>query len=706
LLGFALSSQAAASTSSGQAGKPLKIFILAGQSNMEGQATLETLKGIGLDPEAKPLYDKLVDSDGNPRVYEDVHIVAFNGSPDDPRIKQGPLTFGFGGPLRENKVRMGPEFAFGATMYEKLQQPILIIKTAWGGRDLYHHFRSPGAGPIFPDHSKVKPRRTNRGIMSAEEVIARAEEKQNKYYNAMVEHVNKVLADPGKYSPHYDKDAGYKVAGFAWFQGFNDQLQGGMPYYQATEERPQFALYTDLLAHLIRDVRKEFNAPEMPFVIGVMGINGDNVDLYSRDWNFRRAMAATADIPEFKGNVTAVQTAPFWDDRIGEILRIKTILTAPDEGGGRTKAYAELDPEGKYAERRAKFREWYVPMMEREPDRKKDRQAYRAWRQELKEKLDGYVYTPEELRYLEGNHSNAGLHYMGSGKIYSRIGEAFAKALYRYQSAYLLEAAEVGEKDVRLTWRMGETVPVSGRLFRDGEQIAKVDPAACLYDDKNAPQGRLDYRIEFSMPVGSTLTLKTTFPGRPDDFKGELGILDLTANDGINPRTFKAWKVGDPYRLVFVSSEKTDATSKDLATYDAFVTELAEKAGIGGSWKIFASAEDISAKTHTQTRPGEDPDNIPVLLIDGKTLISANYDALWDSDIEAPINRTETGEVITEGMVFGGAAPWGLGNPKRVGLGDPTAHEQKWRWISYGTGSPKDKLRVYAISDVLHVKSN
>jgi len=420
LLGFALSSQAAA--------KPLKIFILAGQSNMEGQAELRTLEGIAMDPATKPLYDKLVDKDGKPKVYEEVHIVAFNGSPDNPRIMEGPLTFGFGGPLREDKPRMGPEFAFGATMYEKLQQPILIIKTAWGGKDVYHDFRPPSAGPIFPDHSKVEPISTNRGIRSPEERIERAEKRQHKYYNAMVAHVNSVLADPGKYSPHYDKDAGYEVAGFAWFQGFNDMLQAGRDYYQASEDKPAFALYTELLAHFIRDVRKEFDAPKMPFVIGLMGQNGEDAS-EDRMINLRKAMAATAEIPEFKGNVVAVETAPFWDERIDEILQIKTILTAREKTYKRWKGYEELDPEGKYAERRAKFRESYVPMMEREPDKTEDRQAFRAWKQELKEKIDGYVYTPEELNYLEANQSDGGIHYMGSGKVYSLIGEALAKAL-------------------------------------------------------------------------------------------------------------------------------------------------------------------------------------------------------------------------------------------------------------------------------------
>ena len=51
----------------------------------------------------------------------------------------------------------------------------------------------------------------------------------------------------------------------------------------------------------------------MPFVIGVLGVDGEGKNV-----NFRKAMAAPADMPEFKGNVVAVETAPFWDHDIAE----------------------------------------------------------------------------------------------------------------------------------------------------------------------------------------------------------------------------------------------------------------------------------------------------------------------------------------------------------------------------------------------------
>ena len=47
----------------------------------------------------------------------------------------------------------------------------------------------------------------------------------------------------------------------------------------------------------------------------------------------------------------------------------------------------------------------------------------------VKKEMNDILYTPEEQEYLQQNHSNQGYHYLGSGKIFARIGEAFAKAM-------------------------------------------------------------------------------------------------------------------------------------------------------------------------------------------------------------------------------------------------------------------------------------
>ena len=56
---------------------------------------------------------------------------------------------------------------------------------------------------------------------------------------------------------------------------------------------------------------------------------------------------------------------------------------------------------------------------------------------------------------------------------------------------------------------------------------------------------------------------------------GELGVLQDTADGGINPATGSAWVPGDQYRLAFYTSEKRDATSTDINDYNAFVQSVA-----------------------------------------------------------------------------------------------------------------------------------
>jgi len=129
------------------------------------------------------------------------------------------------------------------------------------------------------------------------------------FYRMMIEHVKKVLADPKRVYPEYDAKDGYELAGFVWLQGFNDLVDGTT--YPGPDQPGKYDVYSDLLAKFIQDVRKDLSAPKMPFVIGVLGVDGEGKNV-----NFRKAMAAPANMPEFKGNVVAVETAPFWDHAI------------------------------------------------------------------------------------------------------------------------------------------------------------------------------------------------------------------------------------------------------------------------------------------------------------------------------------------------------------------------------------------------------
>ncbi|MBT3294956.1 MAG: hypothetical protein HN919_17480 [Verrucomicrobia bacterium] len=360
------------------AGKPLKVFILAGQSNMEGHAAVRTFEHIGMDPKTAPMLKTMTDTTGKPIVCKDVYITYLTGKLESPLEKKGKLTAGFGAQGREPKI--GPEFTFGIYMQQHLNEPFLIIKTAWGGKSLYGDFRPPSAGSFEQ---------------------AKRPEDTGEYYRAMSKYVNKVLADPGKYHPRYNKGDGHQVAGFVWFQGWNDMVNGGV--YPNRYNKGGYDEYSKALACFIRDVRKDFKAPRMPFVIGVMGAGGPTKLYRSPRYKgvhqyFRDAMAAPASMPEFKGTVAAVLTENYWDAQLAELA---------EERWGKVKA----------------------KMKEAEKTGKLGRDEKVA----LQEKIVAELYTPEELKIMQVGKSNAGFHYLGSGKVMSQIGKGFADAMWALQ---------------------------------------------------------------------------------------------------------------------------------------------------------------------------------------------------------------------------------------------------------------------------------
>ncbi|HUT59739.1 MAG TPA: hypothetical protein VNA25_17975, partial [Phycisphaerae bacterium] len=133
----------------GSLAAPLKVYILAGQSNMEGQAKIETFDYIGDDPATAPMLKDMRGADGKPRVCDHVWISYLTGSPDRSELGEGfgKLTAGYGSRSnpKEDGGKIGPEFTFGIYMSKACDGPILIIKTAWGGKSLNTDFRPPSA---------------------------------------------------------------------------------------------------------------------------------------------------------------------------------------------------------------------------------------------------------------------------------------------------------------------------------------------------------------------------------------------------------------------------------------------------------------------------------------------------------------------------------------------------------------------------------
>ena len=381
--------------------KPMKVFILAGQSNMEGHAKVETFDYIGDDPATAPLLKMMRGADGKPTVCDGAWMSYLTGKYDGSANGEGigKLTAGFGArganPTQDGG-KIGPEFTFGLAMDAAFTEPVLIIKTAWGGRSLNTEFRPPSAGPYVFSEAKLEQMQKQGKDIAAEK--ATKEKETGRFYRYMVEHVKNVLADPKRVCPAYDTAAGYEIAGFVWFQGFNDLVDGNTYPTGADGKTRDYTKYGEWMADFIRDVRKDLGAPKMPFVIGVLGVGG--MDANEGTVAFRKAMTAPSLLPEFKGNVAAVDTAPFWSEE----------LEAIETKRGKIKAMAaSLKNKSKNG-----------------PN--KDGTMSDADQKEFLKKYEAEIISPEEDAKWKRGASNAGYHYLGCAKTFALMGKHFAEA--------------------------------------------------------------------------------------------------------------------------------------------------------------------------------------------------------------------------------------------------------------------------------------
>ena len=275
----------------------LKVFILAGQSNMVGYGSVEdgrdpnNLTGEKLIPgglgslrhmlnKQPDKYGYLTDSNnpiagGSPGwiTRNDVWITYYGGSswdlsPNKSR-RNGNLDANYGADAANGLI--GPEYGFGLVVGSQLADQVLIIKYAHGGRSLGGDFRPPSSG------GTVGP-----------------------CYTDMIGAVHKVLDNITAEFPAY-AGGGYEVVGLGWHQGWNDRCSP-----------PFVAEYEKNMVNLIKDLRAEFKAPNLR--VSIVNTGMANVD---SDVNAKNLVQAQANVanptlhPEFAGTVATVDSRPF-----------------------------------------------------------------------------------------------------------------------------------------------------------------------------------------------------------------------------------------------------------------------------------------------------------------------------------------------------------------------------------------------------------
>ena len=311
---------------------------------LSGGIGLPTIKNMPEGPEKKVLESKLNKLITEHETYQKKMIEAcavsdrvYISSIADRNVKSGKLGVGYGA----DNIKIGPEYGFGLSMAQKIKGPILLIKASWGGKSLMYDFRPPSAvnfkntkayadAKAKAEANLVKFREAVKNFPETEKkytadlaaywkMIKTANEKTKKklreprkpklprepkpfsqhaagyFWREMVEHVNGVLADPKKHHPEYDPGQGYEIAGFVWFQGFNDQFN---PEYHGN--------YADNMKTFIKDVRTSFKTPNMPFVIGVLGTPRTKEKVDENAVSIAQREASKH--PEFIGNVLPVES--------------------------------------------------------------------------------------------------------------------------------------------------------------------------------------------------------------------------------------------------------------------------------------------------------------------------------------------------------------------------------------------------------------
>ncbi|TAE74236.1 MAG: sialate O-acetylesterase [Verrucomicrobia bacterium] len=285
--------------------KPVKVFILMGQSNMLGFGKISGANQPGTLEHAvrtEKLYPFLTDDAGRWTERKDVRNVR--------------VMVGRGGAMgvHQNEwltIRgkaIGPEIGIGHQLGNALEEPVLILKSCIGNRGLGWDLLPPGSESYEHRYKDKKTGKESTWIYAGYKQSPHRWEKgtepkpiawyAGKQYDDDTANAKKALEELDTY---YPGAKGYVIAGFCWWQGDKDR------YDEAHAGR-----YEQNLVRLIQSLRKDFNAPQAPFVLATLGQTkkGDG----GNDGMILDAMLAVdgegGKYPEFKGNVATVYAHP------------------------------------------------------------------------------------------------------------------------------------------------------------------------------------------------------------------------------------------------------------------------------------------------------------------------------------------------------------------------------------------------------------
>ncbi len=162
---------------------------------------------------------------------------------------------------------------------------------------------------------------------------------------------------------------------------------------------------------------------------------------------------------------------------------------------------------------------------------------------------------------------------------------------------------------------------------------------------------------------------------------------------------------GDSFRLIFVTSTTRDASSTDIADYNAHAQSAAASnsnlSSFSGQFRALISTSAVDARDNTATTGT----GVPVHWLGGAK-VADDYSDLYDGDWDSVSGKTEGGSDYT-GLVWTGGNKAGLKSGQRhagaaeVRLGDLS--DAALALSSPSSGASSDAYPVYAISPVILV---
>jgi hypothetical protein len=285
--------------------KPVQVFILMGQSNMLGMGKITGGEGsLENAVKEKKKYPYLVDDEGKWTVRGDVRNVRV-------MVGKGGGMGVFNNEFMTIKGRtIGPEIGIGHFVGDAADAPVMILKSCIGNRSLGWDLLPPGSkGYEYTDKDKKTGKEvvyTYAGYKESPMRWEKGTEPQKiawyagKQYDDDTANAKKVLDELDKYYPGAKK---YEIAGFFFWQGDKDRYDAGLASH-----------YEQNLVQLIKQLRKDFNAPGAKFVCATLGQtekgNKSNIN-EAKILEAQLAVDGTSGkYPEFKGNVATVYSHP------------------------------------------------------------------------------------------------------------------------------------------------------------------------------------------------------------------------------------------------------------------------------------------------------------------------------------------------------------------------------------------------------------